>query len=219
MENLITKAELTAYAPDLDLSAYSDATISGMITRATKRMIEYCDVAGFFKMAVTSEREKARINPQGELVYSFKRRTVADGDVSAIRLVSVDVSQTLTLQSSSDSSYYYFIQDGNYLIYPSNFLIAHGTGLMSLENSNLFIEVDYTGGYATDIADLPVDLKEACTLMVRSQIARKFNTAGANSFSQGSVSMSFGGGRDVLDKNVSEALSILDSGGYVRTVI
>jgi hypothetical protein len=218
-ENLITQAELEAYAPDLDLSTFSQATISGMISRASKIITNYCDVDGFFKMAVTNERERAQISPNGDLTISFRRRPVADGDVSAIRLVGVGMSQSLTLESGSDR-YYFIPKPSTYLIYPSNYLISMGRGLLHLDSSDLFYEVDYTGGYATDIADLPEDLKEATTLYVRDMIARKYNPSGAQSFTQGRVSMSFGysAGRS-KSALVSAAEDILDSGGYARKVI
>lgn len=215
-ENLITQSELESYAPDLDLSQYNSATISGMIGRASERVRKYCNVEGFFKMAVTAERDKALINPQGEMVISFRRRPVVAADVSAIRLVTVDVSQDLTL-TSGGSSIFFIPNPGTYMIYPSNYLIAHGTGLISLESANLFYEIDYTGGYATDVADLPDDLKEATTLMIRSLINKRLNPIGANSFTQGRVSMSFGA--DGMDNNVKEAHEILNQGSYVRRVI
>ena len=219
-ENLITQQELQDYAPDLDLSSFSSATISGMISRASNKVKNFCHVDGFFKAAVTSERDRALINPQGELVISFRRRPVQDGDVSAIRLVTVDVEQELTLQLESGGQRYYFIPNPKtYLIYPSNFLISHGTGLISLESADLFYEIDYTGGYATDIADLPPELKEACTLYVRSMVNKKLNPSGATSFGQGAINMSFGSNKDGKDQNVQEAESILNEGGFVRRVI
>lgn len=84
-ENLITQAELEDYAPDLDLSQFSAATISGMISRASERVRQYCNVKGFFKVAVDSERDRALINPQGELIISFRRRPVVAADVTAFR--------------------------------------------------------------------------------------------------------------------------------------
>jgi hypothetical protein len=218
-ENLITQQELEDFAPDLDLSQFSAATISGMISRASKRIQEYCNVKGFFKVSVESERDRALINPQGELIISFRRRPVVAADVSSIRLVQVDVEQELELLNGSASPIFFIPDPGTYLIYPSNFLIAHGKGLISLESADLFYEIDYTGGYATDIADIPVDLKEATTLMVRSLVNKRLNATGANSFSQGAVSMSFGSGKDSMDKNVAEAKAILDQGSYVRRVI
>lgn len=218
-ENLITQAEIEAYAPDLDLSLYSAATISGMISRASERVRNYCDVEGFFKAAVTSERDRATISPQGELTISFRRRPVVAADVSAIRLVQVDISQDVTL--TIDGAPSFFIPNpGTYMILPTNFLITHGTGLMLLRSADLFYEIDYTGGFATDIADLPPDLKEATTLYIRDMLAKRLNPMGAQSFSQGSVSMSMGysSGRS-KSALIQEAQDILNAGNFVRRVI
>lgn len=218
-ENLITQSELQTFAPKLDLSAYNATTISGLISRASRKVKQYCHVDGFFKTSVTSEKDRALINPQGELVISFRRRPVQPGDVSAIRLVTVDVEQELTLETVNGDGYYYQIPDPKtYLVYPSNFLISHGTGLISLESADLFYEIDYTGGYATDIADIPDDLKEATTLFVQATLARDLNPSGASSWTQGRVSMGFGGNKNGKNQFIQEAESILDQGGYVRVV-
>ena len=105
-ENLITQAELESFAPDLDLSTFSQATISGMITRASQIITNYCDVDGFFKMAVTSERDRALISPNGDMTISFRRRPVQDGDISDIRLVGVGMSQSLTLEDNDNRVYF-----------------------------------------------------------------------------------------------------------------
>lgn len=218
-ENLITQAELEQYAPELDLSQYNAATISGMISRASEQVRNYCHVKGFFKTAVVGERDRAQISPNGDMTISFRRRPVEDGDISAIRLVGVDISQDLTLNQGSGSIY--FIQEpGTYMIYPSNYLISHGKGLISYELSDLFYEIDYVGGYATDIADLPPDLKEAASLYIRDMLARKYNPTGAQSFGQGSINMSFGysGGRS-KSALIQAAEDILNSGNYIRRVI
>ncbi len=218
-ENLITQTELEAYAPDLDLSTFSQATISGMISRASKIITQYCDVEGFFKVAVTGERDRALISPNGDMTISFRRRPVQDGDIQDIRLVGVGMSQSLTLEDGGNRAYF-IPSPKTYVIYPSNYLISMGRGLLHLDSSDLFYEVDYTGGYATDIADLPEDLKEAATLYIRDMVARKYNPSGAQSFTQGRVSMSFGysSGRS-KSALISAAEDILDSGGYARKVI
>lgn len=215
-ENLITQAELESYAPDLDLSQYNAATISGMISRASDRIKNFCNVDGFFKTAVTAERARAKISSEGDLVISFRRRPVADGDVTAIRLVGTEFNQSLELAPNGVNAY--FIADTRtYLTYPSNYLISHGRGLISLRSADLFYEIDYIGGYATDVASLPADLKEAATLYIRSMISKKFNPAGASSMTQGRVSMGFGGNTSGKDQNIQEAENILAE--YVRRVI
>lgn len=215
-ENLITQAEIEAYAPDLDLSSYSATTISGMITRASTKVISFCNVDGFFKTAVTNERDRVTINPQGELVISFRRRPVVAADISAVRLRSSGINQTLTLTQGGESVFL-IPEPGTYMVYPSSYVIAMGRGLLTLKAADLMYEIDYTGGYATDIANIPADIKEACTLFIRSQLSKRFNPAGASSFSQGSVSMGFGGNKNGKDQNVQEAEAILSQ--YVRRVI
>ena len=143
-ENLITQAELESFAPDLDLSTFSQATISGMINRASKIISNYCDVDGFFKAAVTSERDRALISPNGDLTISFRRRPVQDGDISDLRLVGVGMSQSLTLEDNGNRVYF-IPNPKTYVIYPSNYLISMGRGLLHLDSSDLFYEIDYTG--------------------------------------------------------------------------
>jgi hypothetical protein len=215
-ENLITQSELEAYAPDLDLSEYSAATISGMISRASEQVRKYCNVDGFFQAAVTNESGRIRVNGDGELIISFRRRPVEQGAVSAIRLVTVDVNQTLTLTSNS-GDIYFINSPGNYLIYPSNYIISHGYGLITLQNARMMYQIDYTGGYATDVADLPPDLKEATTLMVRDVLATRYNPTGVKSFSQGSYSQT--NAADGMSTFVRQARNILDSGNFVRMVV
>ena len=212
-ENLITEAELAQYAPDLDTSGLP--SVSGTIATASKMVANYCNVDGFLKTSVTNERDKAYINSEGELIISPRRPTIVQGEIDAIRLVTVDVSQELTL-SDGGNTRYFVPSPGNYLIYPSNFLISHGRGLFAFRSGVLLYEMDYTGGYATDIEDLPVDLKEATSLFVRHMSARKYNQQGAQSFSQGRLSINFGSSKDGQDKHLMQASDILARGGYIR---
>lgn len=214
-ENLITKQELQDYAPDLDLSGLSDATISGMINRASARVQEFAQVDGFFKATVTDERSRAVVAANGDLIYSFRRRPVADGDLTTLTLVGVNSSQNLSL-TEGGSRIYYIPEPGNVVVYPSNYLIAHGTGLIAFRSADLFLEVDYVGGYATDIANIPPTLKEATTLYMRHMLQRKNNPGGMKSFSQGSVSVTYAEGG--TSKLVEEAEDLLTRGGFVRRV-
>lgn len=213
-ENLITPTDLTNYAPDLDLSAFSSTTISGMISRASSRVVNYCEVDGFFKSAVTNERGSVAINPQGDLIISFRRRPVAQGDVSAIRVRSSGFSANLPMQTGG-TDIYLIPEPRTYMVYPSNLIIANGWGLLGLKGTrtNFIYEIDYTGGYDT----IPDDIKEAVTLFVREVASRRSNPMGVQSFTQGALSMNFGAkGESQL---VTQAKDILNEGGYKRQVI
>lgn len=217
-ENLITIDDLNNYAPDLDTSSFNTTTTSGIITRASEMVRRYCNVDGFLRTAVTGEKDRANVNTEGELVISLKRRPLTSAaDISAIRLSYVDVDVDLEL-TDGNSQYIPQIIEGRTIIYPSQFIILHGSGLFGLRYSNTFYEIDYTAGY-NGVNNVPDDLKEAVTLMVRHLVNRKNNSLGARSFSQGALSINFGDQKGANDMFVSEAKTILDEGGYVRRVI
>lgn len=220
-QNLITQAELAALAPDLDLSRYSAPTVSGMIAMATAWVVRYCNVDGFFKVAVTGERGPCLIDNQGNLTISFRRRPVAYLDVSAIRLLTVDVNQSLLLTNNASGHAYFLNDEGTTLTYPSNFLVSHGVGLLSMRASNLSYEIDYTGGYAVGVADMPQDLKMACVMAVMGNLSLTQNVKGLQGFQQGSYREDYGSNASSsgLTMHHKNAQSILDSGGYVRKTI
>lgn len=210
-ENLITSEELTQYAPDLDLSLYSETTISGMISRASQRVIGFCQVDGFARLAVTNEMDRAWVNTSGELIIAPRRPRVASGDITRIALRTVDVNQSLTLESNGLPNYL-IPTPGNLIVYPSTFFISHGDGLYAYRGADLMYEMDYTGGFET----IPPDVKDATTLYVRDQLAVQQNPAGVKSFTQGSYSVSFDSkGESNL---VKQAKDILSTSGYVRRV-
>lgn len=213
MENLITAQDITDYAPDLDLSSFTGPTISGMITRASNYVINYCNVDGFLQQAVTNEREKVRINPEGDLIMSFHRRPVAQGSVTAVRLKTINSSISLSMTDASGNDVYYIPTGGTYMVYPSNFLLSLGYGLLSVRYSNARYELDYTGGYNP----IPDAIKEATTLVFRQYALRRINPLGASEFRQGNFMIS---NRGVTKPPLlSEAQNILDEGGYIRQVI
>lgn len=219
-ENLIDNTYVANYAPELDLSQFSTTTISGMITQASANVRNYCSVDGFLQSAVVSERGRANINSQGDLIISFLRRPVSQGDVSAVRLRTVSVNQSLTLQSGGSDIY--FIPDpGTYMSYPSNYLISFGRGLMALRGANLFYEVDYTGGYTQGFVSgyqtVPEDLKEATLLYLRDLLSKRFNPTGMDMFRQGSMQVQTSRGNG-LSMFVAQARDILDRSGYKRIV-
>lgn len=210
-ENLITEAELAQYAPDLDTSSYT--TTSGLITRASELVRNYCDVDGFIYSTVTDERDRAYINTSGELIIAPRRAPVQQGDMISIELEVGDVEQTLTLSDSGVSRYKALI-DEKLIIYPSNYLIAHGTGLFAFRSKGIISKISYVGGYEV----IPASLKEATVLYVRHLVTRAYNPTGAQQFSQGSYSQTMPVARLSAGQSTFsiEAQTILEAGGFVR---
>lgn len=217
MSSILTKADIAAYAPELDLSAYSDATISGMLSQATNRAVQFCSVNGFDLTAETNETDRAYINSDGELVISVRRRPIVN--VTGIRLKKGGFSTTLTL-SNSGIQLYQVPTPGNKLVFPNSYFYLTGTylaggssQLFTLRGAKVFYEIDYVGGYQTP----PDDLKYAVMLYFRDILQQQYNVNGISSFTQGSYSES----RAPITKGksylIDQAEDILMNGGYART--
>lgn len=217
MTNLISAQDLTDYAPDLDLTAFSATTVSGIIARATRMITNYCQVSGFDFTATTAETDAANIASNGDLYISVMRRPIFS--VSAIRLVKGQFSTTLTI-TSNGVNLYQLNNTGNVLIYPNNYLAGTGTlalagsaQLLTMKGANMLYEIDYIGGYRT----IPDEVKEATTLLVRDIVNVRNNPQGAQGFSQGSYSVTYG--TKAQSPLEERAFAILDQGDYVRRVL
>ena len=214
--DLITAADLASFAPDLDTSNFNATTISGIISQASGRILGFCHVDGL-ALGTYDEEERAKISNNGELIISTRVRPVQT--VNTVTLRRGAFSTTLVLQQNTAygmQSLYQIPSPGNRIHIPNSYLYLTGTflaggtsQLLSLKAANMFCEVNYTAGYNP----IPDDVKDACVLVVRDIINRRYNPIGAQSFTQGRMSANFGSGDS---KILAEAKQILMEGGYVR---
>lgn len=218
MANIISQQDLQDLAPDLDLSAFSAPSVSGIISQATRRMQTYCNVSGFDLATETKEESRTLIRNNGELFISLRRRPLVT--LQTVTLRRSGFSSSLTLTDPNTGALLYQVPYGGSQVHvPNAYLILTGTllaggssQLLTLKGANVFTDTTYVGGYAT----IPDDLKLACILFVRDILATQYNTAGASSFRQGQVSVSFGSSKDGKSRFVLQAQNILDDGNYVR---
>lgn len=212
MANYITTTELTAYAPEMDLSGYSSPTLSGIIARASAQVDNICDVDGFDFVAVTDETSRSIITSYGELVIPVKRPPVSN--VTDITLKKGTYTTSLILTDSGETVYE--IPDGGRRIhYPDSFLDTTGTlvagangRILSLKGSNVFCKVSYQGGYQ----NIPEAIKQATTLLVRDIVSARNNQDGLSGFSQGSYSVNYATDSSGKSKLYKEAEALLQ--GY-----
>jgi hypothetical protein len=219
MSSILTETELRNLAPDLDLSPYSAATISGMINAATLRMQNFCNVTGFDQQTVTGERTRTKVTTDGDLVVRVKRKPIVS--VSAIRISKGAMATDITLTDGAgnalydiDSSATAVYVTGAGLTYLGRFQDG-AMSLVSLRNIRAFTTISYVGGYST-ITD---DLKQACVLYVRDIVSTKANPSGVDSFSQGSYSVTFTSNSSGKSKLALQAEQILQDGDYVNVDI
>lgn len=213
-QNLLTNEELAQYAPNLDTSAMTAPTISGMINQASQAVASYCNVEGFLNVAVT-ETQRCMFNTDGDLIVSFRRPRVSQGAVTAVNYKQRAVDYSVTLQTNGVDDYF-VDPSGLYMTLPYHTLGLYGTGLRVYQTDDLFCQISYTGGYANTVETLPGDLKRAAVLFLLANEAANTDVTGLKSFRQGSYSET----RESGAGNAAEtkAQQILDRGGYVRRV-
>lgn len=215
MTNLITAQDITDFAPDLDVSAYSATTLSGLIAQATAEIIQFCSVKEF-SLGTYTDKDRARITNKGELVINPRVRPVQS--VSSIRLKRGGFSTSFTLTDSQGNPLYDIPDPGDRVHLPNSYMYLTGTylaggnsQLMTLQAANLWCEVTYVAGYQT----IPQDLKDICILWVQDMVMRRVNRAGVQSFTQGSLSMNFGKSERTGDSPmIRQAKYMLNQGGY-----
>jgi len=215
MTNLITAQDLADFAPDLDTSAYTSTTISGIISQATAEITQFCSVKDFV-FGTYTDKDRARITNKGELVINPRVRPVVS--VQSVRLKRGGFSTNLTLTDSAGNPLYDIPDPGDRIHIPNSYLYLTGTYLaggnsqmMTLQAAQLWAEVSYTAGWQT----IPQDLKDICILWVQDIVMRKINRAGAQSFTQGSLSINFGkSNRNGDSPMLMQAKYMLNQGGY-----
>jgi len=151
MSSILTKADIVAYAPELDLNKYSDATISGMLSQATMRAADLANVSGFDFTAVVAETDKALISNTGELTISVRRRPIVS--ITAISLVKGGFSTNLNLNSTDGLPLYQLPYPSNKVVFPNSYFYLTGTylaggssQLFTLRGAGMMYQISYTGG-------------------------------------------------------------------------
>lgn len=220
MSSILSQQDILDYAPELDLSAYSAATISGMLSQATQRAVQFCSVTGFDFTTTVDETDRAYISNDGELMISVRRRPIVE--VQAISLNKGGFSTSLVLTNPSGNTnipLYQIPTPGNKLVFPNSYFYLTGTylaggssQLFTLRGAKMFYKMTYKGGYQV----IPDDLKYAVMLYFRDIYSQRFNIQNLSSFTQGSYSESKApivGGRSQLVMMAEDALT---NGGFVR---
>lgn len=211
--NYITQAEFVAEHPEVDITPFSSATISGMIATASEYIDNFCQVSGFALTIVSNEKSKAIIKNNGDLVVFPNRTPVSD--VSSVVVHRGTLTIALTL-SFAGNTLWELPYGGNYVVFPSAYMTQVGTftvyDLRELRNADAYTILSYTGGYSA--SDMPRSIKKACMLLLRDQLTKRLNVAGASQVTQGGLSIKYSNRDDGKSADVQSAENMLAD--YVR---
>lgn len=204
--NLITVAEFSQYAPEVNTTQFDSPTISGMISQASQRVSDYLQYCPILEIIV-DEVKKGFVKTNGDLLIIPSKIPVVS--VEEIKLLKGTQEISLTLQTGGNNKYNIDFRGRN-IIYPYGEFDGSGSlyisDFISLKGSDFYIKLSYTAGWSVE--NLPNTIKQATILFMRDILSNNSNPLGATSVSQGSLSFSFGNSR-YSSKLVNEAQRLL----------
>jgi hypothetical protein len=186
--NYISNTQFTDYNPEIDVSLYTSATLSGMITRASAAIDDYL---GYSLLAedITGEKATGLIDSSNNMVIYTRKRPI--NSVSSVQIVKGTYSGTIDLLSGSTPKYD-IPSTKDRIIFPGQDITMSTVSIIewgALKNTNWFTLVSYNAGYQG--YNIPVPIQDATQLWTMDIIMRKQNPGGATRIQQGGISISY----------------------------
>lgn len=205
--NLITVTEFANYAPDVDTSKYTEPTISGMISQASKAVSTYL---GYTPLAedITDELKEAVITIDGDLLIRPQKTPIQS--VSTIKIAKGATDVTLTIVDGSGTPKYNIDYTKRSILYPYNEITLQGvpvfTDFYALRGSHFYVKLTYRGGFEV----LPADIQQATVLIMQDIIGQRYNQVGAKRLTQGGITFEFSQSSDGESELVKKAKKLLN---------
>lgn len=186
--NYISNTQFKDFNPEVDVTLYSDTTLSGMITRASAAIDDYLGYS-LLRESVTDEKCQGMVDADNNLVIFTKKRPV--NSVSSVKIVKGTYSGTVGLTSGGEATYDIPVTQDR-IVFPGADVTLETVSIIdwgALRTTNFYTEVSYNAGYYG--YEIPQPIQDACQLWTMDIIARKQNISGATSIRQGGIAMTF----------------------------
>lgn len=209
--NLITTADFQAYAPEVDISQYTEPTLSGMISQASAMVSDYLDYSPVLE-TITDESKKGMVTTDGDLLIFPNKLPVQS--VSSIGVYKGTTTVSITLTDSAGNNRYNIDYTKRNVRVPWGEVAITGNPVFNnffqLRGLEFYTKMTYQGGWA--YSELPRAIKQATILYVRDIISRKYNPQGASRISQGAITIEFAQRKDGSTSDlVSDAQKLLQT--------
>ncbi len=204
--NFVSVAEFKSASVGLDLSKYTDTTISGVLTRSTAKAEKFLGYT-LPKETITNEKTEGQINPDRDFVVAPKKIPVSS--LSALTIRKGTFQATVTLVDGNNRNRFDIVDRGD-LIYVNGDVVTLDSvsiiSLNSLRNTTFFTEITYVAGY--DMFDRPQDIVDAIILLAQDEVARSLNVSGAAEIRQGAVTIKYA---DQTKRETHKSDKVLDA--------
>lgn len=211
-ENIITVTEFGEFAPEVDTSQYTNPTISGMISQASRMATDYLEYSPLAENIV-DEVKQGLVTVDGDLLIMPAKLPI----VSVSALYVTKGTTTLTVELQRDGTDKFNIDyTRRHIRLPYNELILQGTTVVfdfyALRSSQFYTKMSYRGGW--EPSELPATIKQAVVLLTKDILSGQNNAMGLTSMSQGQVRFSWGKDASGVSPLVKQAHLLL--GPYRR---
>ena len=188
--NLITTAEFQAYAPEIDISQYTEPTLSGMISQASGMVSDFLDFTPVLEV-ITDESKRGMVTTDGDLLIFPNKIPVQS--VASIGIYKGTTTVQVVLQDGAGNNRYNIDYTKRNVRVPWGEVAITGNPVFNnffqLRGIEFYTKMTYTGGWA--FSELPKAIKQATILYMRDIISRKYNPQGASRITQGAITLEF----------------------------
>lgn len=205
--NYISNDEFIERNPGVDVSQFSTATLSGMITTASDKVDNFLEYTLPIE-TIANEKVEGYVDSDTNLVVFPRKQPIQA--VRGIDVVKGSDRITLSLTNGAGNDRFDLPEPRNYVLYPDAELSVTSVSIIGsfrdLMFINFYTELDYDCGYET----VPEWGKESTELYLLDTLARRQNTAGAKKIKQGGIAIEYSE-RSGKSDFVMDAESILAS--------
>jgi hypothetical protein len=207
--NLITVDQFKLFAPEIDISRYTTETLESMIAWASKQVSDYLQYTPLAE-DITDEIKEARVSSEGDLI--IKPRKVPVQSVSSIILHKGATNVSLVLTDDSGNTRYNIDFTKRTIVYPYGEIAFQGVPVFAnffqLRRNLFYVKLSYRGGFEDE--ELPSPITQATVLFMRDIFSEKYNMTGADTLSQGGISLSFSSSTKDTSQLVKKAHKLLN---------
>lgn len=201
----ISITDFKAQAPEVDVSQYTDATLSGFITSASRQIDRWLNIPASLTIEhIADEKSESHIDADGNLIVWPKKIPIVT--ISGISIVKGTDTIDLDLENTAGNPRWDIIDDTQ-IAYPQQALAMTSVSIIgsfgSIAQTRFYTELDYQAGFQ----DIPEDIQDATVLWVRDMVGtRPANPTGASEIRQGGVAIKYGSGVRTTEAHDSDMI-------------
>jgi hypothetical protein len=187
--NFVTVEEFKEQSVGVDLSRYTDTTISGMLTRATAKAESFLNYTLPIE-TIVNEKKEGVIDINRDFVISTDKMPVRS--LSSLTVQKGTFTSTVSLTDGSGNNRYDIPSTGNIIFFQADAITFDSISLINVEAlryERFFTQITYEAGY--HMYDRPQDIVDAIVLIAQDEVARAQNQAGASELRQGGVTIKY----------------------------